>query len=209
MIQVYQNIIPTTLQNHIDKTINNDMFPWFFMDSIRTQREYSSEYLLDIPKWDKEKVVDSFGLIHLAAINNEKNSPYYDMCRTVLYFLEEKANIEINDILRIRIRRTMRTPNTDETTYNTPHVDLLHHEPFLTFVYYVEESDGETIFFDQVYKRGAKASLGEKPKIIQRIPHIKGNGVLFDGFRYHAGNSPLKNVKRTVINFDFTIREKK
>ena len=207
MIQIFQKIIPTTLQNHVDDAINNDMFPWFFMDSIRTQREYTEKYLEDIPRWDMTKVVDSFGLIHLVAINNERNSPYYDMCRTILYFLEEKANIEINDILRIRIRRTMRTPDTNESTYNTPHVDLLHDRPFYTFVYYVEESDGQTIFFNETYKQNSKASLRETPQIIERVPHKKGNGVLFDGFRYHAGNSPQKFVKRTVSNFDFTIRE--
>ena len=208
MIQIFHKIVPATLQNHVDDAINNDMFPWFFMDSIRTQREYSEQYLLDVPKWDKSKVVDSFGLVHLVAIRNERNSPYYDMCRTILYFLEEKANIEINDILRIRIRRTMKTPDTDETTYNTPHVDLIHDKPFYTFVYYVEESDGETIFFDEVYEHGSCASVKETPKIIQRVPHTKGNGVLFDGHRYHAGNSPQKYVKRTVINFDFTIKGK-
>jgi hypothetical protein len=125
----------------------------------------------------------------------------------VLTHVEDAQKFQVNDILRIRIRRTMRTPDTTETTYNTPHVDLMHDKPFWTFVYYIEESDGQTIFFDQTYEKGSNASLKESPKIIQRVPHSKGNGVLFDGFRYHAGNSPLKYVKRTVINFDFTTKE--
>ena len=48
------------------------------MDSIRTQREYTEKYLEDIPKWDMTKVVDSFGLVHLVAIRNERNSGVSD-----------------------------------------------------------------------------------------------------------------------------------
>lgn len=195
------------MQDEVDEAINNDMFPWYFMDSIRTQREYSQQYLKDIPKWDMDKVVDSFGLIHLVYSKSGVNSPIFDVCRKILSSVEDAQKFQVNDILRIRIRRTMRTPDTTETTYNTPHVDLMHDKPFWTFVYYIEESDGQTIFFDQTYEKGSNASLKESPKIIQRVPHSKGNGVLFDGFIYHAGNSPLKYVKRTVINFDFTTKE--
>ena len=60
MIKVFENIIPKWKQDEVDEAINNDMFPWYFMDSIRTQREYPQQYMLDIPKWDAEKVVDSF-----------------------------------------------------------------------------------------------------------------------------------------------------
>ena len=59
------------MQDEIDGAINNDMFPWFFMDSIRTQREYTQQYLNDIPKWDQSKVVDSFGLVHLFLIEHQ------------------------------------------------------------------------------------------------------------------------------------------
>ena len=207
MIKVFENIVPKQMQDEIDGTINNDMFPWYFMDSIRTQREYPQQYLKDIPKWDTDKVVDSFGLIHLVYSKSGVNSPIFDLFRKVLAHVEKAENFEVNDILRIRIRRTMRTPDTNETTYNTPHVDLIHDKPFWTFVYYIEESDGQTIFFDQTYAKGSNASLKESPKIIQTVPHSKGNGVLFDGFRFHAGNSPIKYVKRTVINFDFTTKE--
>ena len=39
MIKVFENIIPKWKQDEVDEAINNDMFPWYFMDSIRTQRE--------------------------------------------------------------------------------------------------------------------------------------------------------------------------
>lgn len=206
MIKIIENIGSKTLQDRIDNTINTDMFPWFFMDSVRTQREYSSQYLKDVPKWDMSKVVDSFGLIHLVCINNEINSQYYEMCRSLLYFVEQQENIEVDNMLRIRIRRTLKTPGTDDTTYNTPHVDLMHDKPFLTFVYYIEESDGDTIFFDKVFKHGSNDSTKKSPNIIQRVPYTRGNGVLFDGNRFHAGNSPNNYVKRTAINYDFTIK---
>ena len=208
LIQTFEKIISKTYQDRIDNIINNDMFPWYFLDSILTQKEYNYDYRKDIPTWNKNEVVDSFGLIHLAGVDNEANSPYFEMFLPVLYFVEEKAGVEIDQILRVRIRRTMKTPNTNENTYNTPHVDLIHDKPFLTFVYYVEESDGHTILFDKIYQKDSFDSQKEPPKIMKKVPHIKGNGVLFDGYLFHAGNSPQNYMKRTVINFDFTIKEK-
>lgn len=206
MIKVIENLLPVSLQERIDATLNTDMFPWFFMDSVRTQRDYSDEYLRDIPPWDDVKVVDSFGLIHLVCISDQVNSPHFELMRSILYFVEKAENFEVDSILRIRVRRTMKTPGADDTTYNTPHVDLMHETPFYTFVYYAEESDGDTIFFDRVFERGSNASLQGSPAILQTVQYKKGNGVLFDGLRFHAGNSPKNYVKRTVINFDFTVK---
>ena len=89
MIKIFENIVPKRMQDEIDGAINNDMFPWYFMDSIRTQREYPQQYLKDIPKWDMNKVVDSFGLIHLVYSKSGINSPIFDMCRHILAHVEK------------------------------------------------------------------------------------------------------------------------
>ena len=38
-----------------------------------------------------------------------------------------------------------------------------------------------------------------------RYPPKKGHGILFDGHQYHSGNSPIDNLHRTIINFDFIV----
>jgi hypothetical protein len=207
MIKIFENLLPVSLQNRIEQTVNDDMFPWFFMDNIKTQREYSAEVLQDMPKWDMSKVVDSFGLVHLVCFRDQANSPHFDMFRSVLYLLEKQEGFEIDSILRVRIRRTVKTEGSDDSTYNTPHVDMLHEKPFLTFVYYIEESDGDTLFFDRCFEKGSNDAEKAEPKILQRVKYKKGNGVLFDGHRFHAGNSPTNYLKRTVVNYDFTIKD--
>ena len=101
----------------------------------------------------------------------------------------------------------MKTEGSNDSTYNTPHVDMLHEKPFLTFVYYIEESDGDTLFFDRCFEKGSNDAEKAEPKILQRVKYKKGNGVLFDGHRFHAGNSPTNYLKRTVVNYDFTIKD--
>jgi hypothetical protein len=90
MIKVFENLLPVSLQTRIEQTVNDPMFPWFFMDSIKTQREYSEEILQDMPKWDMSKVIDSFGLVHLVCVRDQPNSPHFDTVRSVLYFLEKQ-----------------------------------------------------------------------------------------------------------------------
>ena len=202
-MDVIENLIPVSLQNQIEQTLNSDSFPWFFMDSITSYQD--EQTILDTPRWDKSKVIEPPGLVHMISYDGKVNSNYYELCRTILYFLEHRLNVSVKEILRIRIRRTLQTPGMTEDMYNIPHVDVMMDRKFYTLVYYVEESDGDTIFFDQIYQRGSRASLKEELKVVSKIPHKKGNAVLFEGHRFHAGNCPMKYTKRTIINFDFII----
>ena len=145
---------------------------------VRIHNASADQVLQDMPKWDMSKVVESFGLVHLVCLRDQANSPHFDMFRSVLYLLEKQEDFEIDSILRVRIRRTVKTEGSNNSTYNTPHVDMLHEKPFLTFVYYIEESDGDTLFFDRCFEKGSNDAEKAEPKILQRVKYKKGNGVL-------------------------------
>jgi ectoine hydroxylase-related dioxygenase (phytanoyl-CoA dioxygenase family) len=87
-------------------------------------------------------------------------------------------------------------------THGMPHVDLTNiTEPLLTAIYYVNESTGDTLIFDQ--KFGQSAPLTVKA----RVPPVKGRLVVFDGALLHAGNTPRTNAPRVNINFDAFVYE--
>lgn len=68
-------------------------------------------------------------------------------------------------------------------------------DPHLACLYYVNDTDGDTIFFNQ-----------DKTTIIKKVAPKKGRVVIFDGSICHSSSTPTKNV-RSVINFNFSINK--
>lgn len=82
------------------------------------------------------------------------------------------------------------TPQNTNKLHYLPHVDLnIKH---LVVLYYVNDSDGDTVFFD---------SSG---KIFKTVKPTKGRMVFFDGQILHAAGIP-KTSHRCVVNFDIEV----
>jgi ectoine hydroxylase-related dioxygenase (phytanoyl-CoA dioxygenase family) len=83
-----------------------------------------------------------------------------------------------------------------------PHVDFTEvSEQLISAVYYVNDSTGDTLIFDQRY--GQAGPLTVKT----RVPPKKGRLVVFDGWLLHAGNTPRTNEPRININFNAFVYE--
>ena len=68
----------------------------------------------------------------------------------------------------------------------------------MTAIYYVNDSDGDTLIFENDY-------TGEDPgplRILKRVTPKAGTLIIFPSKLYHASSSPTKG-KRSVINFIF------
>ena len=70
-----------------------------------------------------------------------------------------------------------------------PHTD--QETPHLSCIYYINDSDGDTILFKD-----------DKKTEIKRIKPKQGRIVFFDGFIPHCSSRPALNT-RAVLNFDF------
>ena len=60
----------------------------------------------------------------------------------------------------------------------------------ISIIYYVHDTDGDTVFYDKECK-----------KIIKKITPKKGRAVIFDSLIFHSFMRPIKSEKRVVINF--------
>jgi hypothetical protein len=78
-------------------------------------------------------------------------------------------------------------PYETNIEHYAPHVDL----PFAHTVvlYYVNDADGDTVFFDK------------QQNIIKQVSPKRGRVIMFDGTLYHGGGVP-KQGPRCVVNFD-------
>lgn len=200
-MKVIESFLPKSYQNELENLINDPSgFQWYFYDKIAI--EYGEPMNFKNPK-----IINPIGLSHTLIDSGNVTSGHWDRIRPVLLFLEYHENFEIKRILRVRVRRTMRDPNIDSTMFNPPHIDLPNAEPYKTLIYYVSDSDGDSVFFNERYDPSQRQPTLRDEDVTEcfRYTPVKGNGVLFDGHQYHSGNSPVEYLHRTIINFDFIV----
>ena len=82
---------------------------------------------------------------------------------------------------------------------DTPHLDRT--TPHWSFIYYVEDSDGDTIIYDYKSKNIDDIPYFENIKELKRIKPKQGRVVVFDGMYWHTAVQPSKNV-RCIININ-------
>jgi hypothetical protein len=201
-ILVVENVVPILFQKAIIERVQGDKhFPWFLLHRIGHPDHFgpgtTSTYV-------DPNITDDVGFFHMAFDGNT-NSPHYDFFRSILEFFSEKAGIAVGRILRIRLRYTHKGIDHSESKYAPPHVDFHSNAPYSTFVYYVNDSDGDTIIFDKTFSSEQQYDpvFSEPLPELLRITPKQGSGLFFNGHRYHAGNYPIKQSSRIVINFDF------
>ena len=172
-IEVYDNIIPSFLADKLEDLALNDIAYKYYTNITGGSNKYSP------------------GFSHIFLGENDKNVRLLtsNFCFTffqIIYNLCTKLNISLIDIIRGRVFLQIPSINPEITE---PHTDL----DFSHFVclYYVNDSDGDTIF----YKNDEKT-------IIKKITPKKGRLVFFDGSIPHSSTPPSKS-HRIVVNFNF------
>lgn len=204
-ILLIENVVPKTYQDAIVERVQGDQhFPWFLLHRIGHPDHYGKG---TTPAYVDPNITDDVGFFHMA-FDGDSYSPYYDFFRAVLEFFSEKTDIKIGGILRIRLRYTHKGTGHSPEKYAAPHVDFYTGRPYYTLVYYVDDSDGDTIIFDKIFNPNEEIY---DPVISDPLPELlrvcpkKGMGLFFNGHRFHAGNFPIEYSSRIVINFDFEV----
>ena len=183
------NVLPKKLEQELFLALTANNFPWFFINDITYIENNNST-----------RKTDQFGFIHMVEYPNSKiewdphfkksmESVHALIMSTIPHF-EKAFNLEYKKLGRIRIG--MQTKVGDESIIFTPHTDSP--KKHNSIIYYVNDSDGDTIFFK-----------GQNYDEALRISPEKGKCIFFDGSLYHGGSSPVKNSRRIVINFLFEI----
>ena len=87
------------------------------------------------------------------------------------------------------------------TGVDTPHLDRF--EPHLVFLYYVCDSDGDTIIYDYKTEKEGDVPFFEDVRELKRITPKQGRVVIFDGLYWHTAEQPKKDV-RCILNFNIS-----
>lgn len=189
---IYDNLISDNDAEQIEQGFINPYFPWYFSESMYTVTKD------DVIKNKTNSVSEYLQLVHVFWKLDENNQPIqtsqYD--KMVIPLLQRfLLEIKENEVQIIRIKANLQTQHTNNSPqlHNTPHVDMQRDHYVL--LYYVNDSDGDTIFFDNENKE------------IKRVSPKRGRFVFFNGKYLHTGSHPYNSDYRIVINYDLQFKE--
>lgn len=138
---------------------------------------------------------DSMQLTHTVYDNGRPTSDYYEMAIQIFKTFMNVNEMEYKAVLRAKFNLV---PKVNKDFINQPpHVDFKY--PHKVFLYYINNSDGDTIMYNEFYNGNNPGSLSE----FARVSPLAGRAVFFDGLRYHAPIPPKDNPYRMVLNIPF------
>ena len=176
-IQIYDNLIPFEISNSIENLLlYENKIPYKYLFNITDSGDFTN-------------LNPGFNYTFLANDNKSNyEGEYYYFLTQVLFIFSKKLNISVDYI--IRGRTFLHLPiNNVGLLKNQVHVDT--DEPHWVCLYYVNDSDGDTILFKD-----------DKKTEIKRVTPKKGRIVFFNGLIPHCSSNPSK-THRSILNFDF------
>lgn len=189
---ILDKIVPQGYADQIEQDIMRREFPWYYINDV-TNPDYGN----------------NSGFTHLAYDYGATPSEWYPFIKPMIYSIVEAQGIPLIELFRIRVG-LLPTSDEPEQDYNTPHVDFLW--PHYTACYYVNDSDGDTIVFNETVDP-LRRNLNEKTlteyvantnfTVETRSSPKKGRVCIFDGGKFHASTKPKDHSRRIVITFNY------
>jgi hypothetical protein len=186
-IIIIDDAIPKVRQLEIEEMCTNPMFKWSFLpnsvkeDDINQYRARVTEHSLNVPQ------------LGATLYSQNEAIPEFVTMVPILSALP----YTIGFLTKIKITMTLPAAGATDLTYGMPHVDFPNTPENMTAIYYVNDTDGDTVIFNEEY--GHQGQLTEK----KRISPKQGRLVVFNGRLMHAGNYPTKNNPRIITNINF------
>jgi len=175
-IEVYDNILPKYLEDSYEKDITSNSYPFLYGTNITyggaPDRKYSPAFT-----------------VPLCTNNPDFPKSNLNYINQVVHRLSVNLNFSIINIIRTKV--LLQIPSINITSDDI-HVDL--DIPHLVCLYYINDSDGDTILFD------------DNNNEIKRVTPKKGRIVFFDGSIKHCSSPPTK-THRAIINFNILIEK--
>jgi hypothetical protein len=122
--------------------------------------------------------------------------------KSLAYAIAEKLDVKIKKF--INARTFLQVPNNLKNSFSY-HVDYA--KPHTVLLYYVNDSDGETVILKQKYPFSHNKCYGlTTGEVLQKIEPKKGRVVMFNGSHFHSASVPTKSL-RCVINIDVDLAD--
>ena len=162
-------------------------FPWFYTEDITGAGDYDSQHRSAL----------GHNYVSIDDDNDDTSeiqSVYHHLFTPMLSKACQYLKMPEAEILQGRSFLQFPLKNIDTSVVDTPHVDLDDEEEHTVVLYYVIDSDGDTIIYNE---REETSTYTEK----QRVTPKQGRVVIFDGRQYHTAQQPTKGT-RCIVNYN-------
>lgn len=180
MIKTINNFLPANLADEIESIVSHHKFPWYWRPS--------SAYGIS----DQGKNSKDYQFIHLIYYEQSPQSELFELMKPLLQYFVDTTNINIKDVYKIKANLLTPQDLSSEDLQETVHGDI-DKENYISMVYYISDSDGDTILFDN------------DGQVLEQVSPKKGSAVYFKSNIKHRATPPRLNKRRMVLNFIFEI----
>ena len=160
------------------------LFPWHYIDDVTAAFEDGNQ--------------GRPGLSHVyVEYNEDKTSEIVSDFHEVFLPLFSKACqvLQVPTANIVQGRSFLQFPlNLNSTDDDTPHIDLDEGERHIVVLYYVKDSDGDTVIYNQ-------RTESDTYTVKQKVTPKQGRVVIFDGGQYHTAQQAINSV-RCIVNYN-------
>jgi len=175
------NFIPASYADEIEHTLSSSMFPWYWNEASIV---YEYKGTVDTPFSRKD-----YQFTHRFYADNEAVSDYFMLIKPLVLFFESATGIKVKRLVRAKANLTTRINVSDSEMLEAVHVDAYHCDTqHISMVYYVCDSDGDTVVMDDNYN------------IVASKSPAKGTAFYFSSFDKHRPTPPVEYKRRIIIN---------
>ena len=195
-VKIIDNI-PPDYHKALSDVVLSKVFPWFFLDKTVNLDDPEGVYGSFLNKNTK----DSQQFVHLFIDDNKSNSAHSNLVGHMFNFFDGAI---IKDVYRVKANLMLRESDFPDDFHHVAHCDMVNDKKYKSFVYYINDSDGDTFMFKERVKEGWKDNLNDIT-LVQRYTPKANTGIYFDSQQIHASSPPRINNYRVVLNYVFEI----
>jgi len=198
---IIDNFLPEVYVDSLYQLLGGDQIPWSFS---KYSTSADSQMLEQLYHTD-EPTSDHIQFRHIFIDDNMVKSSYLQFIAPLIACYEKEMGVKVKYTQRIKANLLM---PQEGIKLQRPHIDDIGDDAFdstgyianrKTLLYYVNNSDGDTILYNEKYE-GSPVGLVTKQ---QTITPVKGRAVIFDSNQIHSACIPTTKKYRLVINCVF------
>ena len=201
-IIVFDDFIDLEYQEQIKKQLLGaednfgPRFPWFYVEDVTTAYDDDSQHrpglshsYVDLPlemTGDENDVLEPYSV-------GKVMSGYHDLFVPMLKRVGFKLGLRNLNV--IQGRSFLQFPVNTDGTIDSPHIDIIGNVDFIVALYYVCDSDGDTVIYNETEE-------SKTYTIKKSVTPKQGRMVIFDGSLYHAAEQPINSNTRCIVNYN-------
>ena len=163
-----------------------NIFPWHYSEDVTAAGDFDSQH--------RPAMSHQYVQIDDDNDTSEFISVYHHLFTPLLSKACQYLKIPETEVIQGRSFLQWPLVNIDTSVVDLPHIDLDEGDEHIVVLYYVVDSDGDTIIYNE---RTESPSYTEK----QRVSPKQGRVVIFEGGQYHTAEQPTKGT-RCIVNYN-------